>query len=81
MGDVIASDSASVAAVIEPIISALDPAVGPLVVLAFRVFAVAEPAAYNALAALLGGSNLTPAQIAAVQAVEASLANPDSYLS
>jgi hypothetical protein len=80
-GSSIGNTIADVGNVVGPVVATLDPPIGAAVTLAFKVLAVIEPAAYNAISALLQGQALTPEQVAAMQAIETKLQNPDSYLS
>lgn len=87
-GDNIGKDIAAVGTVVSPIVTAvttavnpaIGPAVGRITELAFKVLAVVEPAAYNAIAALLSGQALTPEQEQVIKDVETRLLDPDSYL-
>ena len=79
-GDIIGTDITVAAGVINPVVSALDPAIAPGVALALGVLAQVEPAIYNIVAAIFQGTPLTAAQLATIAAIEPSLADPDSYL-
>lgn len=79
-GDDIGAGIETVGSVVSPIVNAVNPAWGAGITLAFKALAVVEPAAYNAVAALFSGKDLTPEQTAEIARVEAALDNPDSYL-
>lgn len=80
-GDVIGADIAAVGTVIGPILSFIPPttAFAPFVTLAFKGLAILEPAAYNAIAKILGGQDLTPEEQAVIDDIAAKLQNPESY--
>jgi hypothetical protein len=79
-GDDIGAGIQTVGSVVAPIVGMLAPEYGKAVTIAFKVLAKVEPAAWNAVAALLQKQDLTPEQKAALIAIEANLARPDSYL-
>jgi hypothetical protein len=79
-GDNIGSTISTVGAVVSPIVAVLDPPIGAAVTIAFKLLAVLEPAAYNAVAALISGQDLTPEQEAEIARVSTALEDPDSYL-
>jgi hypothetical protein len=79
-GDVIGSDIKLVGDIVGPIVAELAPGIGTGINLAFKVLAVVEPAAFNAVVALMSGKDLTPEQLAAMTAIENKLQNPDAYL-
>lgn len=80
VGDQIGVDLAAVDAVIGPFIATLAPGIGTGVSLGLKLLAVAEPAAYNAVAAAIQGTPLSDQQIADKDAAIARLQNPRSYL-
>lgn len=79
-GENIGSTISTVGSVVAPIVATLDPPIGAAVTIAFKLLAVLEPAAYNAVAALISGADLTPEQQAEIDRVSKALEDPDSYL-
>lgn len=78
-GQIIAQDIAAADAVLTPLISSFNPAVGTGVHLGLKLLSVAEPAVYAAVIAVLQGVPLTPEQDAALKTAEANLQSPEKY--
>lgn len=66
-------------AALDPFIRTLNPAIGEGISLALRLLAIAEPAAYSAIVAVIQGTPLTVEQVAEKDAAIARLQNPGQY--
>ena len=78
-GKIIAADIAAADAVLTPLITSFNPAVGTGIHLGLKLLSVAEPAVYAAVIAVLQGTPLTPEQDAALKVAEANLQTPEKY--
>lgn len=78
-GDIIGQDITAAEPIIAGFVSTFNPAIGGGVALALKLLAAAEPAVYNAIAAAIQRTELTPDQISARDAAIVRLQNPGSY--
>lgn len=77
--EVIAADIKAADAVITPLITAFNPAIGTAIHGGLKLLAIAEPAVYAAAVAVLQGKPLTPEQDADLKAAESRLQKPEDY--
>ena len=78
-GQQIATDITLADQLIAPIVTGFDPVVGQGLSLGLKLLAIAEPAIYNAVVAVLQGTPLTAQQQSDMAAALTRLKNPGQY--
>lgn len=80
-GDIIGADIAIIEKFLEPIIGPIPNPITQGILSGMKLLAVAEPAVYNAVAAAIQGTPLTPEQEVAKNDAITRLQNPAGYFS